>query len=861
MKYIKNITTAVLIGLLCTPFGAEAAFWNKKKPVPAPKSESKYQKIAKDANTPSKGMFTVYRDSDNNYFFDIPVKLLGRDMLVVNKLTRVPLELNEAGVNRGTNYETQMVRFGFDAQKKRINVRQERPLPMSPQEDAISRSVRDNYISPLIASFDIEGFSSDSTSVLIKVNDIYNGTETSINNVFNNINLNTPAKKDLSTIISIKSYPNNVVAKSELTTKVTEGNESVNVTVEVSSSIVLLPETPMQGRYDNPRIGYFTSNSLYYSDEQQRVDTRKFITRWRLVPSDKAAYIRGEVVTPEKPIVFYIDNSTPKKWRKYMKQGIEDWNSAFEKIGFKNAIVTKELTDSLALDADDINFSQVTYAASMKMNAMGPSTLDPRSGEILEADIMWWHNVMQMLQQWITVQTGAVNADARQVVLPDALMGDAIRFVICHEVGHSLGLRHNMMGSWAIPTDSLRSKEFTDKFNSTSSSIMDYARFNYVAQPEDGVTNLSPNIGPYDLLAIEYGYRWYGDVVTPDDEKGLLYELLEAHKGNLYKYSEAQDYRDAVDPRAQNEDLGDDPVRSSQLGIKNLKVVMNNLIKWSSTGEKGQTYREASRLYYAVVNQWNNYLYHVLSNIGGMYLENTTVGDGQHTFAFVEKEKQRESVKFLLNEILTYPRWLFDTDVSNFTYLIRDTPLGPVEYAPSYILKTAQAYIFCDILLNSRLMRMLENEMKNGKNAYRAVDLMDDLHRSIFATTEQGTIPDVMTRNIQKAFIDALITGAASGEGIKVNKKIADEPRLLDNNANHFCSHCAAEDHDRMGQRREISLYGSQINRTSDAISVKRGELLRVKDLLQRNANISDVTTKYHYKDMIMRINDALNIK
>lgn len=249
---------------------------------------------------------------------------------------------------------------------------------------------------------------------------------------------------------------------------------SVNVTVEVSSSLVLLPEKPMMGRLDDPKVGYFTKDLLYFSDSQQKTEEKKYITRWRLEPKpeDREAYLRGELVEPEKPIVFYIENSTPYRWRKYIKQGIEDWQVAFERAGFKHAILAKELPDSVAANADDINYSVVTYAASSKANAMGPSILDPRSGEILEADIMWWHNVISMVQEWITVQTGAIDPKARGTKLPDDMMGDAIRFVACHEVGHSLGLRHNMMGSWTFPTDSLRSKSFTDRMNSTASSIM-----------------------------------------------------------------------------------------------------------------------------------------------------------------------------------------------------------------------------------------------------------------------------------------------------------------------------------------------------------------------------------------------------
>lgn len=837
---------------------------NKKKETTEEVSKTDFEKIASESNLISRGMFNVYAQ-DGKYYFEIPVSLLQRDMLVVNKLQRVPFELNDAGVNRGTNYETQMIRFEWNKEEKKIRVRQSRPLPESPENDAITRSVRDNFISPLIADFKLEACNADSTAVIIQINDIYDGSETSINNVFDNINLGTSAIKDLSRIMSIKAFPNNIVATSELTTKVREGMSAVNVTVEVSSSLVLLPEKPMMGRLDDPKVGYFTKDLLYFSDSQQKTEEKKYITRWRLEPKpeDREAYLRGELVEPEKPIVFYIENSTPYRWRKYIKQGIEDWQVAFERAGFKNAIIAKELPDSIAANADDINYSVVTYAASSKANAMGPSILDPRSGEILEADIMWWHNVISMVQEWITVQTGAIDPKARGTKLPDEMMGDAIRFVACHEVGHSLGLRHNMMGSWTFPTDSLRSKSFTDKMNSTASSIMDYARYNYVAQPGDGVTAVSPHIGPYDIFAIEYGYRWYG-LPTPEAEKDVLYDFLNKHNGRLYKYSEAQDPRSAVDPRAQNEDLGDDPVRSSELGIANLKRIVPEIIKWTTTGEKGQTYEEASRLYYAVITQWNNYLYHVMANIGGIYIENTTVGDGVKTYTYVEKEKQEASLDFLLNEVLCYPRWLFDTEISDYTFLLRKNPTGVIEYAPSQILKNTQGYIFWDLLSNDRLMRMLENELKNGKKAFTVVEMMDKMHNSIFATTIKGGTPDVMERNLQKGFLDALITAAAESEGVKINKQLtatSGNPYLFHHTP--WCSHdeFAIEQAERMGARRELSFYGGQVNCISDAISVKRGELLRIKKLLESRRNTSDTAARYHYDDMILRINTALGLK
>lgn len=864
MRVCKVVILTLVVGMaegfaFPSTVAAGQLRWFKKKKKESTEQVQKaspYEDLVKGSKV-SKGMFSVYQKG-NDYYFEVPVSLLGKEMLVVNKLQRVPSELNEAGVNRGVNYENQMVSIEWNKADNKLMFRQRRPLPLVSPEDAISQSVKDNFISPLIAGFKVEAVNEDSTAVVIKVNDIYDGTETSINNVFTNINLGTSAIKNLSRILSIKSFANNVVATSELTTKVTEGTTSVYVTVEVSSSLLLLPDVPMQGRFDNQKVGYFTNPLLSFSDRQQGTDKKHFITRWRLEPKpeDREAYLSGQLVEPARPIVFYIDNSTPYQWRPYIKKGIEEWQAAFEQAGFKNAIQAREMSDSIAIDADDVNYSVVTYAASEKKNAMGPSILDPRSGEILEADIMWWHNVLSMVREWITVQTGAVCPAARNVQLPDSLMGDAIRFVACHEVGHSLGLRHNMMASAAFPTDSLRSATFTSRMNSTSSSIMDYARFNYVAQPGDGVKVLSPHIGPYDKFAIEYGYRWYGKN-SPEEEKDLLYDLLGKYSGKLYKYSEAQDVRDAVDPRAQNEDLGDDPVRSSLYGIANLKRIVPEILKWTTTGEKGQTYEDASRLYYAVINQWNNYLYHVLANIGGIYIENTTVGDGVKTYTFVEKSRQKEALRFLIDQVLTYPAWLFDTEVGQYTYLLRDTPNGVQENAPAQILKNAQAYILWDLLGNNRLMRMIENEYENGKDAFTVVEMMDELHRSLFGVTERGGNPDVMERSLQKNFLDALMTAAAEPEAVKINKKLAGGHCLFACGEAE-CSN--GESDERMGAPRVLNFYGSQLTRISDAISVKRGELLRIKKLLQKRLGTSDMAVRYHYEDMILRINTALGI-
>lgn len=838
-------------------------FWGKKKAkTEAPASD--YRKITGRDSTVLHGKVAGIIRKDNDFFLELPARLFGREFLVVNRLQQVPKELNESGVNKGINYETQSVYFEWDAPRKQIFIRQKRTTPEVDARAAMARSVRDNYLDPILAALKAEAWAADSSTVIVKVNELFDGRKNCLNDVFNNINLGTSPTTELSRILDIKAFVNNLTATSELTTVVHEGKSKVNVTVRVSTSLALLPERPMRGREENQRVGYFTSSNLAYSDTQQRVEHKNYVTRWRLEPKDTAAYLRGELVEPVKPIVFYIDRDVPQWLVPYMKEGMLAWNEAFEKAGFRHALRVEEYTDSLAIEGDDIGRSVLTYAASTKANAMGPSVVDPRSGEILEADIVWWHNVQSLIREWIMVQTGTTNPQARSLQMPRELIGDAVRFVACHEVGHSLGLRHNMMASFAYPTDSLRSPEFTQRMKGTSASIMDYARFNYVAQPEDGVTTNSPHIGPYDLMAIEWGYRWFPEQT---DEKRELHAFLQRHSAPEYRYSEAQQQRSAIDPRALSEDLGDDAVKSATLGIANLKRIVPNIVAWTRTGEPGQNYDEASKFYSAIIYQWGLYHYHVMANIGGMYIDNVTIDDNQPAFTFVEKEKQRAALQFLLDEVLTYPRWLFGTPLTASTYLQRTTPLGTEEQHPHLVLRNQQNYVLWDLLENSRLVRMFENELQQGKAAFTAVEMMDMLHRHIFAKTIAGRVPDVQERSLQKSFVDALITAAAESEGVKINKRIYESHSLFDNDQHRLLcreERCACGTHHHShalsSAPRRIEMSSTQVGRNSDAISVKRGELLRILKLLKTKTSTADTAARLHYEDVALRIQTALGL-
>lgn len=811
---------------------------NKTEMAPPP---SRYKVLTGSDSVQMKGVMNVVEKGDT-VFLELPVKLLGKPFLVSNKLQQVPSELNESAANKGVNYENQMVRFEWDKKAKLVKMRQQRVTPEAPKGSYLAQSVADNYVDPIIATLKVEAVSNDSSTVLFKVNDLFNGKKNVLNDVFNEINIGTSPVSELSRIVSVKSYERSVVALSELTTTVHEGNSKVNLTVVVSTAIMLLPDEPMRTRREDWRVGYFSTPALIYGDHQQQVEHANYITRWRLVPSDTLAYMRGELVEPVQPITFYIGGAVPAHLRPYITKGILDWNKAFERAGFKDAVRVIVPDDTLDIEGDDMRYSVLTYAASEKANAMGPSTLDPRTGEILEADIIWWHNVQSLISEWIRVQTAATDPRARTITLPDELIGDAVRFVACHEVGHSLGLRHNMIASAAYPTDSLRSATFTNRVGGTSASIMDYARFNYIAQPGDGVQVMSPNIGPYDLMAIEWGYRWFP---AGTDEKKELAAFLARHDSKEYRYSETQDKRTAIDPRALSEDLGDDPIKSATLGIENLKRVMPNLISWTLNGDPDQTYDEASKLYSAVIYQWSLYLYHVMANIGGIYLDRPNIqwlNTNRPAYTYVEKARQKAAVQFLIDNVLSYQPWLFGTNLTKHIYPQRETPNGTTEQEPAMLLKNQQNYILWDILANERIIRMYENEWENGDKAFTAVEMMDMLHQSIFRKTIAGQKLNVMERSLQKSLLDALITAAAESEGVKINKKLTDEDGL------------------DSSRPRILDITMTQISRNSDAISLKRGELLRILRLCKSKANTGDTATQMHYDDMALRIQTALGL-
>ena len=827
-----------------------------KKDSTASKSDiTAYNDFIKDAVTKD-GLFKIHTIKEKIYF-EIPNEVLGKDLLIVNKISSVPAQINNAGINKGINYENKLIRFYKDVKNNKVWAKTFDPQISVNKKDNIARSVRDNYVESIIEGFEIKTYGKDS-AVVVQVNNVFNGTSKSFNNLFDNIGMGGSVRTKDSYIEEVKSFPQNVVIKSQLTTQVSEGKttaEKADLTVGTTTNIVLLPE-PMVGRFSDDRVGYFTTPKVYFSDKQQRVDNKELITRWRLEPKEQEVgkYLSGQLVEPKKPIVYYIDPATPKQWQQAIIDGVHDWNKAFEKAGFKN-VISARLPDpeDKEFDVDDVRYSVITYAASSMANAMGPSVVDPRTGEILESDIIWWHNVMTLLQSWMRVQTGIIDPEARGNVFPDAKMVNAIRFVSSHEVGHTFGLKHNMGSSFAYSVEDLRKPDFTEKMGGTAPSIMDYARFNYVAQEGDGVKQITPKIGVYDEFAINFGYRWTGKS-SPEEELSITKSWIDKHDGDpKYFYGEQQS--ETIDPRSQSEDLGNNAMKAGEYGIINLKKTIPNIIEWST--KDGETYEEAKAFYNQVINQWYVYNTHTLANIGGFYLTPLVKGNKMKSYIPVPYQTQKEALNFLKKNILTLPKWLFINPLKDVLKPTKNTPAGAVEQSPYNIFRERQAAILYNLMHDERLLRILEAEFlqtEGSEKIMTVAELFDDLRKFIFDKSLKNKSLTIAERMTQKNYVDALIIDVGRIYE-KTEKGIFGKmPMICD-----YTQHNLEDKHSIDEQN--LTMYFSGMKRLSEVGSAKRAELIKVKKIILVAKNTGDEATKNHYEDMLIRLNKALGEK
>lgn len=829
--HILSLATLLLLG--ATTHAEAKIFERKKKKAQtevkaAPAKQNinglkPYAQVITPKAKSSFGFLTVHK-VDNNYFFEIPDSMLNRDILIVNRISKAPTSRQKSRVGYpGDILGSKVIRFE-NKDNKRILVREYSYRERSENKDGMFQSVRNSNTQPIVANFGIETIKKDSLTrnyvinvsvFLQKENPLFSFDADSKEYIglLNMVGEGTY-------IDTLKAFPKNIEISTTVTYQSKKGMSNVGfletgspripLTYELNSSMVLLPEVPMKARLFDPRVGYFTVGYTDFDSNPQGIEYKKLITRWRLEPKDEAAYLRGELVEPKKPIIIYIDPATPKKWVPYLIQGVNDWQVAFEKAGFKNAIYALEApTDDPSWSLEDARHSAIVYKPSDIPNASGPHINDPRTGEILETHINWYHNVMSLLRDWYMIQAGTIDEAARKMQLDDELMGQLIRFVSSHEVGHTLGLRHNFGSSHTVPVEKLRDKVWVEA-NGHTPSIMDYARFNYVAQPEDGITRagIFPRIGIYDKWSIEWGYRWLPQFQTPEDEVAFSNQsIIEKLKTDV-RYTFGTE-SDPNDPRNQSEDLGDDSMLASLYGIKNLKRIVPQILTWSY--EPNKSYAGAGEIYSGVVSQFNRYLGHVTKNVAGIYSNSITVEQTDEIAReFVPANIQKRAIAFLNEQLFTTPEWLIDRQL-----------MEKAKILPVNVICSLQSGVLARLINKNTLDKMSENEILNGKKAYTSAQMFNDLKKVIWSNLGQS---DIYKRNMQKAYVENLIN-------------------LLDKKGN--------ADKNASGKRPAYS----------EAPAIAHGQLTELKRLGTSAASMTSGTAKGHYQNLITLIDNALSNK
>ncbi|MFC4665236.1 zinc-dependent metalloprotease [Falsiporphyromonas endometrii] len=817
------------------------------------KAPSKFDKTVMGAKA-QQGPFTVYMTKKNKVYFALPDSVFTKDYLLSSRIAGTS-DTREVVAGQ-MSVSPFLIRFSKDSAN--VYLHEGQATNKVRKGDPIESSFKINFLDPILKAFPI--IDTQDGKVLIDVTDFFSTDEKCITPLTISANPRSRAIKGSlvrgsSSVTNVKSFPLNVEIKSVLTYS-TQPYYSP-YTLEVQRSILELPKNPVMPRLQDNRVGYFSSGCRLFTTDKDKIDTYKIVHRWDLQPKDSAAYFRGELVEPIKPIIFYVDSAFPAKWMGIVKQGIEDWNRAFEAAGFKNAIIAKDFPkDDPNFDPDDIRYSCVRYATTPTANAMGPSYVDPRSGEIICANVIWYHNVLSLVHNWRFVQTGAVDPRVRKETFDDDVMRQSLRYVMSHEIGHTLGLMHNMGASYSYTIDSLRSPSFT-KVYGTTPSIMDYARNNFVAQPGDyerGVCLTPPILGVYDINAIRWAYKLIPDAKTPQDEVPTLNAWIAAKADDpMYEFG-AQQFPTVIDPTDQTEDLSNDHFTAGDMSISNLKIIAKNIPNWLV--QKDKRYDDIQNTYLELLLQYRRHLGHVIPYIGGMIFKENRQGDKFDAYTFVPKAKQQKAIDWLVNQARTLGDWLFTPEqvalMSN----------GTLSHMPG----TMRNFIIQGLYNPAAMNRIYNSELKGGKDAYKLADYVSDLTNKVFEKSKKGAKLSEADKDIESKAISMMLSESNlvndKKSGARSIVESVDELAALSEKDAMPCALGAtevAENIDADSFFRPTMLYRSIDSNIIAPLWINA--LKQVKNIYNSRRASGDSAQKAFYQYQILRIDNALSGK
>lgn len=854
MKRFIALSASVLLAILAVAAPKDTT----KTATPAKDSVSAYDKIFKEKHQSAKGMFTLHKIKEKVYF-EIPVAMMGKEMLIASTVTKT--SDNGNGIV-GAKPDPIHVAFSYNGDNVQLRRISSDVVTDNPGSN-IARAIENSSIGSIMRSMKIEAYNKDSSAVVVDMTSFFVGDNKDLTpfdvysqyTMFYGLARTESFQQDKSFLGEIKAFSDNVVVTSTLSYNFTLTDQRANkaivkdepFTAVVSRSIVLLPETPARPRFHDYRVAVFYTGKSLFGEHEQASRAIYYANRWNLEPKDMDAYKAGKLSDPVKPIIFYIDTNFPEQWKPHIKEGVEQWNELFEEIGFSNAIKALDYpTDDPEFDPDNIKYSCVRYAPIGIQNAMGPSWVDPRSGEIINASVYIYHDMVKLLNNWMFVQISPANERIRTKNIPDDIMNDGLRYVTAHEVGHTLGFMHNMSASYNIPVDSLRSPSYTNS-TGTTTSIMDYARFNYVAQPGDharGVKLTPPRFGEYDRFMIKWTYKWFPEAKTALEEKEILSKMVsEAIKDPVYSYGKQLSF--PLDPRSQTEDLGNDAIKATEYGIKNLKFILANMNEWVAKDDPDFSYR--SEIYEQIVYQYIRYINHVYAWLGGVYLNEVLVADNVEPFRSVEKEKQQAALRFVMEQLSDMEWFEEPTLVKNMNLIGSAKDLLQRVLAEAVVSAPRKAYLSSSI----------------AQDPYDFHEVSNDVFEFVWEPAKRNRKLTEVQKFMQTAYVNAALTGSnvaklTGGAGIdNPSFTIMDILARQDRTGRFTTQLQTTHAMEVLGYGVPSTKFSLLFNPESDNYQY----LVKAKKVLEsmKRARISE-EDKLHYELLLKKINSALII-